>query len=147
MFVVDVSKSMGTQQTIELSEGRTKKMSRLEHGLRFVKLKIQEMVCRTGCEHCRRLNSMQLYRFTMVVRLINVPSFCLARKVRLHLHWKVSNYIAKLNHKLDTNNILNETNGEYESVSEYVPIGQPNAGTLAKLDALEASPDTSGDRT
>jgi len=30
-------------------------------------------------------------------------------------------------------------------VEEYIPIAQPNAGTLAKLDALEASSVT-GDR-
>jgi ATP-dependent DNA helicase 2 subunit 2 len=33
----------------------------------------------------------------------------------------------------------------YDRVLEYIPIAQPNAGTLAKLDALEPS-DEAGDR-
>ncbi|KAF8547086.1 SPOC domain-like protein [Imleria badia] len=44
----------------------------------------------------------------------------------------------------ETNNIINDKNGGYKHVSEYVPIGQPNAGTLAKLDELRAS-ETAGD--
>ena len=44
-----------------------------------------------------------------------------------------------------TSNIINEKNGGYERVSEYIPIGQPNNGTLAKLQALQAS-EESGDR-
>ncbi|EPS98095.1 hypothetical protein FOMPIDRAFT_152276 [Fomitopsis schrenkii] len=39
----------------------------------------------------------------------------------------------------ETENIVNEENGGYENVKEYIPIGQPNAGTLAKLQALEPS--------
>ncbi|CDO74809.1 hypothetical protein BN946_scf185001.g57 [Trametes cinnabarina] len=39
----------------------------------------------------------------------------------------------------ETNNIINEENGGYEHVSEYIPIAQPNASTLAKLQALEPS--------
>lgn len=45
----------------------------------------------------------------------------------------------------ETDNIINEENGGYENVKEYIPIGQPNAGTLAKLQALEPST-THGDR-
>lgn len=45
-----------------------------------------------------------------------------------------------------TSNIINERNGGYERVMEYVPIGQPNSSTLAKLQALQAS-EESGDRT
>ncbi|KAF9560191.1 SPOC domain-like protein [Agrocybe pediades] len=44
----------------------------------------------------------------------------------------------------DTKNFINTARGGYESVVEYIPIAHPNAGTLAKLDALEAST-TSGD--
>jgi hypothetical protein len=44
-----------------------------------------------------------------------------------------------LNIVLDTDNVINTNNGGYEHVSEYIPIGQPNAGTLAKLDALKPS--------
>ncbi|KAF7340174.1 SPOC domain-like protein [Mycena venus] len=44
-----------------------------------------------------------------------------------------------------TRNILNKRMKEgYDRVLEYIPIGQPNAGTLAKLDALEPS-DEAGD--
>ena len=45
----------------------------------------------------------------------------------------------------ETENIINEENGGYENVKEYIPICQPNAGTLAKLQALEPST-THGDR-
>ncbi|KAG8220208.1 SPOC domain-like protein [Butyriboletus roseoflavus] len=44
----------------------------------------------------------------------------------------------------ETRNVVNEKNGGYEHVSEYIPIGQPNAETLAKLDELQAS-ETAGD--
>ncbi|KAJ7924419.1 SPOC like C-terminal domain-containing protein [Mycena leptocephala] len=41
-----------------------------------------------------------------------------------------------------TRNILNKRmKGGYERVLEYIPIAQPNSGTLAKLDALEPSDD------
>ncbi|GLB36606.1 putative SPOC domain-like protein [Lyophyllum shimeji] len=39
----------------------------------------------------------------------------------------------------ETDNIINEKHGGYENVSEYIPIGQPNAATLAKIDALQPS--------
>ncbi|KAH8101566.1 SPOC domain-like protein [Cristinia sonorae] len=39
----------------------------------------------------------------------------------------------------DTDNVINERDGGYEHVSEFIPIGQPNAGTLAKLSALQPS--------
>ncbi|KAL0065660.1 ATP-dependent DNA helicase yku80 [Marasmius tenuissimus] len=39
----------------------------------------------------------------------------------------------------DTKNIINDQSGGYENVVEYIPIGTPNAGTLAKLDKLTAS--------
>jgi ATP-dependent DNA helicase 2 subunit 2 len=45
----------------------------------------------------------------------------------------------------DTNNVINERNGGYDNVSEYIPIGQPNASTLAKLDLLNPS-EVVGDR-
>ena len=44
-----------------------------------------------------------------------------------------------LNLHTGTDNIINEKNGGYEHVTEYIPIAQPNAGTLAKLDELEPS--------
>jgi ATP-dependent DNA helicase 2 subunit 2 len=45
----------------------------------------------------------------------------------------------------ETKNIVNTANGGYENVLEYIPIAQPNAATIAKVDALRAS-STSGDR-
>jgi hypothetical protein len=46
----------------------------------------------------------------------------------------------------ETDNVVNRRAGDgYENVSEYIKIGQPNIGTLAKLDALEPT-ETFGDR-
>ncbi|TCD60796.1 ATP-dependent DNA helicase II subunit 2 [Steccherinum ochraceum] len=39
----------------------------------------------------------------------------------------------------ESNNAIHEKDGGYEHVSEFIPIGQPNAGTLAKLNTLEPS--------
>ncbi|KAF8971598.1 SPOC domain-like protein [Flammula alnicola] len=44
----------------------------------------------------------------------------------------------------ETQNIVNAANGGYENVLEYIPIAQPNASTIAKIDALQPST-TSGD--
>ncbi|KAI0735882.1 SPOC domain-like protein [Earliella scabrosa] len=38
-----------------------------------------------------------------------------------------------------TNNVINQQNGGYEHVTEYIPIAQPNSGTLAKLTTLKPS--------
>jgi hypothetical protein len=46
---------------------------------------------------------------------------------------------------LGTDNVINAKHGGYEHVSEYIPIAQPTASTLAKLDELEPS-ETAGDR-
>ncbi|CCL99640.1 uncharacterized protein FIBRA_01660 [Fibroporia radiculosa] len=43
-----------------------------------------------------------------------------------------------------TENIINKKNGGYENVLEFIPIAQPNAGTLAKLATLQPS-ETIGD--
>ncbi len=51
-----------------------------------------------------------------------------------------------LNLTTETKNIVNTANGGYDNVLEYIPIAQPNAATIAKVDALQAS-STSGDRT
>ncbi|KAF8895028.1 SPOC like C-terminal domain-containing protein [Gymnopilus junonius] len=39
----------------------------------------------------------------------------------------------------DTKNIIHAEHGGYDNVLEYIPIGQPNASTIAKIDALEPS--------
>jgi ATP-dependent DNA helicase 2 subunit 2 len=41
----------------------------------------------------------------------------------------------------DTDNRVNEAQGGYEGVVEYISIDQPNAQTLAKLDELKPSDD------
>ena len=50
MFLVDTSPTMGSVRTVELPPGpngetRTTEMTNLEWALRYVKTKIQEMVC------------------------------------------------------------------------------------------------------
>lgn len=47
---------------------------------------------------------------------------------------------------LETDNVINEKNGGYDNVKEFIPIAQPGSGTLAKLDTLRPSTVT-GDRT
>ncbi|EMD41347.1 hypothetical protein CERSUDRAFT_146244 [Gelatoporia subvermispora B] len=44
----------------------------------------------------------------------------------------------------DTDNTVNEKNGGYEHVSEYIPILQPDVRTLAKISGIEPS-ETTGD--
>ncbi|RDX51486.1 SPOC domain-like protein [Lentinus brumalis] len=39
----------------------------------------------------------------------------------------------------ETKNLIHAEHGGYDNVNEYIPIAQPNAGTLAKLAALEPS--------
>ncbi|KAF8575921.1 ku80-like protein [Ramaria rubella] len=39
----------------------------------------------------------------------------------------------------DTQNAVNEANGGYENVTEYIPIGQPNAQTMTKIKSLKPS--------
>jgi ATP-dependent DNA helicase 2 subunit 2 len=41
--------------------------------------------------------------------------------------------------------MVNRADGGYDNVTEYIPIAQPNAGTLTQLASLEAS-GVSGDR-
>jgi ATP-dependent DNA helicase 2 subunit 2 len=45
---------------------------------------------------------------------------------------------------IETDNVVNRKSktGGYDHVSEYIPIGQPNAGTLAKLSELRPGPVT-----
>jgi hypothetical protein len=51
----------------------------------------------------------------------------------------VSQHATPANSTIDTDNIINEKNGGYENVSEYIPIAQPTAATLSKLDELQPS--------
>ena len=45
----------------------------------------------------------------------------------------------------ETSNTINTKHGGYDNVSEFIPIGQPHASTLAKIDTLKPS-DVTGDR-
>lgn len=46
----------------------------------------------------------------------------------------------------ETDNIVNKVDGGYDHVTEFIPIAQPTADTLAKLTTLQAS-NVSGDRS
>lgn len=39
----------------------------------------------------------------------------------------------------DTQNLVNESNGGYEHVTEFIPIGQPNAQTMNKIKSIKPS--------
>ncbi len=143
MFLVDVSKSMGKTRIVELPEGpngeeRTAEITNLQWGLQYVKLKIQEMV---GLICMSRFGCLGRVRYTTEERQINVALLYLVQKVRGVRPQRLSNS----NVSQDTDNIVNQKNGGYENVSEYIHIAQPNAATLAKLDRLEPS-ETTGDR-
>ncbi|CAA7264673.1 unnamed protein product [Cyclocybe aegerita] len=109
MFLIDVSRSMGTVRTVDREDpdgsAREIEMTNLAYALQYVKLKIQEMIF-----NGRKTDQCGVILFGSE----------------------------------DTRNIVNAANGGYENVYEYIPIGQPNAGTIAKIDALEPST-TTGD--
>lgn len=42
-------------------------------------------------------------------------------------------------YRTETRNVVNDENGDYENVIEYIPIAQPNAATITKIDALAPS--------
>jgi ATP-dependent DNA helicase 2 subunit 2 len=51
-----------------------------------------------------------------------------------------------MNPPKETANIVNRADGGYDHVTEFIPIAQPTADTLAKLATLQAS-NVSGDRS
>lgn len=83
MFLVDTSPSMRTLRTVELPPGpneeyRSTEMTNLQWALQFVKLKVQEMVCR----FCHSLGRhQQSARYSMVAKQTNVVSSFLGPKV------------------------------------------------------------------
>jgi ATP-dependent DNA helicase 2 subunit 2 len=159
MFLVDLSPSMGASRQVELpgtqkGETRTVEMTKLEWTLQFVKMKIQEMVCPSiFFELLRALMSPRAARYSTAERQINVVSSHLVQKVSIFSRLIMRTYcqlsfVSEKNDtdfRTETNNIINQKDGGYEHVSEYIPIGQPNASTLAKIDELRAS-ETTGDR-
>lgn len=51
-------------------------------------------------------------------------------------------YVTKLtNNSIETKNSVNDAQGGYEGVVEYIPIAQPGAKVLRQLDELEPSDD------
>ncbi|TFK19905.1 SPOC domain-like protein [Coprinopsis marcescibilis] len=113
MFVIDASPTMGNVRHVELPPGpngevMTTEMTNLEWCLRYVKLKIQEMI----------FNGRKTDQCGVIVFGSDI-----------------------------TDNIVNkESGGEgYANVQEYISIGQPNVGTIAKLDALRPSESSTGD--
>ncbi|KAI0693769.1 SPOC domain-like protein [Cerioporus squamosus] len=117
MFLVDTSPSMGKTREVEIpgtngGEPETIEMTNLEWSLQYVMLKIQEMVCSaTQLCGCKQIfNGRKTDKCGVIVFGSEV-----------------------------TKNIINKEHGGYENVCEYIPIAQPNAGTLAKLSALEPS--------
>ena len=99
-------------------------MTNLEWSLQFVQLKIQEMV--------RRLISLREERSHQLSQIFNGR--------------KTDKCGVILFGTEGTNNVINQQNGGYEHVTEYIPIAQPNSGTLAKLTTLKPST-VAGDRT
>ncbi|PAV21731.1 hypothetical protein PNOK_0168800 [Pyrrhoderma noxium] len=105
MFLIDVSPSMGKLRSVEIEDNttgeiQTVEMTNLEWALRFVLLKIQEMIyAGRKTEQCG-------------VILFGTE---------------------------ETENIVADEKGGYEHVSEFIPIAQPNASTLSKLQSLTPS--------
>lgn len=42
-------------------------------------------------------------------------------------------------HFSETDNAVNEAHGGYQHVTEFIPIGQPNAQTMARIKSIKAS--------
>jgi hypothetical protein len=76
----------------------------------------------------------------MIARRTSAASFSLAPRVQFLLF-----ILHPLTPPTETKNVVNDANDGYDHILEYIPIGKPNAQTLAKLDALEPSTIT-GDR-
>lgn len=140
MFVVDVSPSMGRTREVELEDGmtgqtRVVEMTNLEWSLRYVKLKIQEMV---RALHVRaRLCLTAAY--SDIQRTQDGPVRChplrhgrcvaAARMV-------LTSRRADTALPADTSNVLNAKHGGYDHVTEFIEIGQPSATTLAELSGI-----------
>ncbi|OSD05649.1 SPOC domain-like protein [Trametes coccinea BRFM310] len=116
MFLVDISPSMGKMRQITVpgkdgGEPETIETTNLEWSLQYVMLKIQEMVS--------------------AVDSFGAGGIFNGRKT--------DKCGVILFGSEETKNVIHKENGGYEHVSEYIPIAQPNAATLAKLRALEPS--------
>ena len=129
MFLIDVSPSMGKTRSVDLPDGphgekRSTEMTNLEWAIQFVLMKVQEMV-----------------RLPLMLLVIH-----LRHALQIFHGRKTEQCGVILFGTEETDNIINEKNGGYDHVSEYIPIAQPNANTLGKLQSLRPST-TAGDRT
>lgn len=144
MFLIDVSSSMGKLRSVHLQnpKGQTviKEMTNLEWSLQFVKLKIQEMVFII----IHSLFTNLLIHRTDIQWSKDGSVWCSCLWLRRCLA-DFSNSLRILTLTIETSNVVNTENGGYDNVLEYIPIAQPSAATIAKVDALQVSP-TSGDR-
>ncbi|KAI0762418.1 SPOC like C-terminal domain-containing protein [Fomes fomentarius] len=119
MFLVDTSLSMSKTRQVEVpgandDDSEVIDMTNLEWSLQFVQLKIQEMVV-MGIQQTHNVTS-QIFNGR-----------------------KTDKCGVILFGTEGTSNAINKQNGGYEHVTEFIPIVQPNAATLAKLQALEPS--------
>ena len=152
MFLVDVSASMGKTREVAVpgtssGEPQVIEMTNLEWSLQFVMLKIQEMVSLPAARCAHSLTADTDLQWKEDRQMWRHP----LRERRLALFFTKSTRIFGNNSmhtsslRLGTRNAINEANGGYENVTEYIPIAQPNASTLAKLASLKPST-VSGDR-
>ena len=136
---------MGATRTVELPPGpggeeRSVEMTNLEWALQFVKFKIQEMVRCADQYRGVRADMLSDIRWAQ-----NGPVWSYRVWVGpcvLFLLFSVLSYLLR---RIGTENIVNEKQGGYQHIEEYIPIGTPNSGTLVKLDELRPS-ETYGDR-
>ena len=125
MFVIDLSPSMGSLRTVELpdldenGDHKFKEMTNLEWAMQFVMMKIQEMV----------------HMFQRVISNFDKAHILCCQIFNGRKTDKCGVIVFGAE---DTRNLVNDENPDgYENVVEYIPIAQPNAGTLAKLQALQ----------
>ncbi|KAK0465650.1 SPOC domain-like protein [Armillaria novae-zelandiae] len=115
MFLVDVSKSMGKTRIVELPKGPN------------------------GEERTAEITNLQWG--------LQYVKLKIQEMVGSDIQWKEDRSMWRYCiwfRSQDTDNIVNQKNGGYENVTEYIHIAQPSAATLAKLDRLEPS-ETTGD--
>lgn len=141
MFVVDVSPHMSATRSIELPDGVTLEITHLEWALQFVMMKVEEMV---------RGFSGRLWRnsYTLYADIQWQENGSVWRNSLWHgWYADVSLWQKFIDQTFvqGTQNALNDKRGDYEHVTEYIPIGQPNGVTMARLAALQPS-ETTGDR-
>ena len=137
---------MGTTRTLDLPPGpngepRTKQVTHLQWSLQFAMLKIQEMVCPHN--FASYISDRTPSRSSTVGRQISVVLFSSEQRVCTRLK-RIEILIR--NACKETDNVVNQKDGGYDHITEFIRIAQPNADTLAKLATLEAA-DVAGDRS